>query len=163
MSDTLKEKRHAEREREAGISLVEVLAAVFIVGLMSSLIAFSLPQNPTPERVFANSLQSVIRNSMDRAILRGAPVAIDVQNNVIQVQDWKDAKWSGSDAPRVTVDGKIVTQRIEPYDPYRDEVEPELICDPTGLVSPVVFSVSGKRERWNVIVTVAGEVELEER
>ena len=150
-------------ERQVGISLVEVLAAVFIVGLMSSLVVITLPQSAPPERAFANSLQKVISESIDRAIIRGAPVAIDVRNNVIQIQDWRNSEWNGSHAPRIEVDGKIVTQRIEPYDPYRDEADPELICDPTGLVTPVVFSVTGRTERWNVVVTTAGEVRLEER
>lgn len=150
-------------QNQAGISLVEVLVAVFIVGVMSSLVVISLPRGAPPEREFATALQNVIRDSIDRSIISGAPVAIDVRNNIIQVQDWKNAEWTTGRAPSVKIDGKIVTQQIEPYDPYRDEAEPELVCDPTGLVSPAVFSVTGKNERWDVIVTEAGEVRLEER
>ena len=163
MSSERKKTVRSSREHQAGISLVEVLAAVFIVGLMSSLVVITLPRSAPPERQFATSLQNVIRDSMDRSIIRGAPVSIDVRNNIIQVQDWKNSAWTASGAPRVTIEGKIVTQQIEPYDPYRNEADPELICDPTGLVSPAIFSVTGKRERWNVIVTAAGEVQLEER
>lgn len=151
------------RQHQAGISLVEVLVAVFIVGLMSSLVIITLPKSAPPEREFATSLQNVIRDSIERSIISGAPVAIDVRNNLIQVSDWRNSKWNFENAPRVRIDGKIVTQQIEPYDPYKEEAEPELICDPTGLVSPAIFSVTGKSERWNVIVTEAGEVQLEER
>lgn len=153
----------SKRRQQAGISLVEVLVAVFIVGLMSSLVVMTLPRAETPERAFATSLQYIIRESMDRAIIQGAPVAIDIRNNFIQVQDWKNEAWDSSQAPRLEVKGKIVSQRIEPYDPYRDEADPDLVCDPTGLVSPAIFSVTGKSERWNVIVTAAGDVQLEER
>lgn len=148
---------------QAGVSLVEVLAAVFIVGLMSSLVVLTIPRGSPPERQFANALQNTIRESIDRSIIRGAPVAIDIDNNLISVRDWKRSDWNTDQNLKIRIDGKIVAQQIEPYDPYRDASKPELICDPTGLVSPAIFSITGRTERWDVIVTESGDVLLDER
>jgi len=148
---------------EAGISLVEVLVAVFIVGLMSSLVVLTIPRDAPAERKFAGALGDIIRDSIDRSVLRGVPVAIDIRNNVIRVHDWKGSGWNVDSSFKFEIDDKIVAQQIEPYDPYRAEEKPELICDPTGLVSPAVFRITGASERWEVIVTESGDVQLDER
>ena len=104
-------------EHQAGISLVEVLAAVFIVGLMSSLVVLTMPREAPPERQFAGALQEIIEDSIDRSILRGAPVAIDIRNNVIRVHDWKQSEWNRKSVAEFNVDGKSSRSKLSHMTP----------------------------------------------
>lgn len=64
-----------DENREAGFSLTELLVVVFIIGLMSTLVLVSLPQQATSLEREAERLERSLSQAAREAIVRGEPVA----------------------------------------------------------------------------------------
>lgn len=146
---------------QAGMTLIEVLTVVFVVGLMSSIVVLTAPKEAPPERKFTDLLASSLEGAMDRAILSGVPVALRVTENAVYLEEWREAGWSRIDRSENKISGRFVAQMIEPI--RGEDEKAGLVCDPTGWVSPAFFRVTGRKERWDIIVQESGEVLREER
>lgn len=146
---------------EYGMTLVEVLAVLFIVGLMTGLAVLTVPRSAPPERQFATLLVETISTASDRAILMGSPVVVHVDNNEITLDDWQDGQWNEVPQFSAKLSGRFVTQQIEPS--LDEKSRNKLVCDPTGIVTQAVYRITGRQERWDVLVDEDGGVRLEAR
>jgi len=88
MSDT--------RTSQAGMTLVEALMAVFIMGLASALIVLTLPTRESNLEMEAKRLTEVVDTARTRALVSGQWTGIELGKTGYQQVTYRDGRWAGS-------------------------------------------------------------------
>ena len=73
--------RPSNRSSERGMTIVEVLMVVFIIGLAAGIVTLTIPQRPTEEQAGAQAFARVLREAQDQAILSGQPLGLKLSEN----------------------------------------------------------------------------------
>ena len=147
--------------RQAGMTLVEVMAVLFIVGLTAGLVTLTLPDRPTEEQASAQAFARVLRESQEYAIMAGQPVGIKLQDQGYALFQWRQDFWRLQRGAVVLPRGMDIqyqtTERVGP------EGWPEIVFDPTGIVQPAEFQLRARGVRIDIVLEESGEVRLVER
>lgn len=119
---------------EAGLSLVEVLVALSIVALATTIITLTLA-GPPPRARESERLRATLEQTADRALVTGRPAAILVDGRTYTAAIWQDGSWRTlPGASRTLPAGMTLTaprERQAGYSGQGDD-EPALIFDPLG-------------------------------
>ena len=78
---------------DAGLSLVEVLVAVFIMALGSSFILLNLPQRSNPIDTLQAQIAQDVRRVADQAIISGTPHGLRLTKNGYEIVRQQGAEW----------------------------------------------------------------------
>ena len=147
--------------RQAGMTLVEVMAVLFIIGLTAGLVTLTLPERPTEEQASAQAFARVLREAQEHAIMAGQPVGLKLQDEGYALFQWRRDGWrpqsGGVALPRGMDIDFQTTERVGP------EGWPEIVFDPTGIVQPVEFQLRARGVRIDIVLEESGEVRLVER
>lgn len=154
MQPTLRPPRSGER----GMTIIEVLMVVFIIGLAAGIVVLTIPQRPTQEQAAAQAFAKLVRDAQDQAILTGQPVGLDVSNTSFRLVQWRRNQWLPYTRPQLLPNRLEIEQRTE--QPDQPEGWPELVFDPTGIVQPAEFRLRGRGERIDIVLNERGEVDL---
>jgi len=154
--------KHAARySRQAGMTLVEVMAVLFIVGLTAGLVTLTLPQRPSEEQASAQAFARILREAQDQAIMAGQPVGLKLNDQGYALVQWRRDFW------RPQGKAVILPQRMEisaqTEKPPGPESWPEIVFDPTGIVQPAEFQLRARGVRIDISLAESGEVRLVER
>jgi len=143
------------------MTLVEVMADWFIIGLTSGLVTLTLPERPTEEQASAQAFARVLREAQEHAIMAGQPVGLKLTEQGYALYQWRREGWrpqsGGAVLPR-NMDIRIVSEAAD-----LPELWPELIFDPTGIVQPAEFQLRARGVRIDITLAETGEVTLAER
>ena len=74
---------------QAGMTLVEVMAVLFIVGLTAGIVTLTLPENPSDEEASAQAFARVLTDAQDRAIMTGQPVGLNLTERGYMLVQWR--------------------------------------------------------------------------
>lgn len=152
------------RKREAGFSLVEVLAAVAILAVLASAVVFSLQPAPPASRTEADRLAARFTLASQEALLSGQPVGFAVDEDALGYAflTWRDGAWrplTGHPAlaPRRLPGGVSLTLETDGAFPPRPApqrtglsrrppapVRPAVLFDPAGLDEPFEVWITGQ-------------------
>ena len=158
-------KRHsAHRRTERGLTLVEVLLVVFIIGLASGIVVMTLPQRPSEAETVAREFAATLREAQDRAILSGQPVGVQANDNAYALLQWRREQWQPVSAPASLPRGMALRQ-LEATDtrantPEDDTPWPQTIFDPSGVIEPAGFELQSRTGAYTVTIDADGEVRL---
>lgn len=134
---------------------------VFIVGLVAGLVTLTFPQRPTAEQARAQAFAQVLRTAQDHAIMAGQPVGLELTETGYRLLQWRGELWRPQGRPE-TLPARMriaaITDQQEQPDGW-----PDLIFDPTGIVTSAQFEFSGRGVRINIAVDEQGRVTLVER
>ena len=150
---------NARPSSQSGMTLVEIMVVLFIIGLTAGLVVMTLPARESPERAAAAGIYEALSTAQDQAILTGQPTGLRFDGRSYTIQGWRDGRWipvkSGS------IDGRL--QVILPDDVAKPVSEgwPNIVFDPTGLSNGAAISLRGRDARVQVTVSSAWEVLLE--
>lgn len=153
--------RPAAADRQAGMSIIEVLMVVFIVGLTAGIVTLTIPQRPTTEQASAQAFAAVLRDAQDRAILSGQPTGIKLSEGGYAFVQWHREQWFPQGRPEVLPPRLNIVRRTEQAD--APDNWPDIIFDPTGIVEPAAFELRGRGARFDITLQETGEVRLVER
>lgn len=70
--------RHVSREPRTGVTLLELIVVMALLGLV---LAIAAPSFLVPERPSSNELTEVVSTARRTAVLRGEPVTLTIQTN----------------------------------------------------------------------------------
>ena len=149
------------RANERGMTLVEVLMVVFIVGLTAGIVTLTIPQRPTQEQASAQAFAQVLRDAQDQAIMTGQPVGLRFSDTGYVLVQWQRERWLVRGRPEQLpprldiVPQKDLTERPDGW--------PDFVFDPTGIVEPATFELRGRGARIDISLNALGEVSLVER
>jgi len=154
-------KRAIRYQRQAGMTLVEVMTVLFIIGLTAGIVTLTLPDRPTEEQASAQAFARVLREAQDQAIMSGQPVGLKLNDQGYALFQWRRETW------RPYGSAVVLPRRmdISAQTAKRDGPEnwPEIIFDPTGIVQPAFFQLRASGVRIEISLEESGEVTLVER
>lgn len=124
----------AQRRSETGMSLVEVLVALSIVAIATTVITLTLAA-PNPLTRESGHLRSVLEQTAARALVTGRPTALLVDGNSYTPAIWQGGEWRAETrAARILPAGTAIVAATDAHSPRRsrDETRPVIIFDPLG-------------------------------
>lgn len=143
------------------MTLVEVMAVLFIVGLTAGIVTLTLPQRPTEEQASAQAFATVLRDAQEQAIYAGQPVGLKLNDRGYTLLQWRRDGWWPQG--RATILPRRMEISLDTEGSTRPENWPELIFDPTGIVQPAEFQLRAGGVRIDIALEESGEVRLVER
>jgi len=146
---------------QAGMTLVEVMTVLFIVGLTAGIVTLTLPERPTEEEATAQAFARVLREAQDLAILAGQPVGLKLEERGYALVRWRQDFWRPQGRPVILPRQTDIQMRTEVS--ARPESWPALVFDPTGIVQPAEFEFRARGVRIDIELSESGEVRLVER
>ncbi|MEM8988539.1 MAG: type II secretion system minor pseudopilin GspH [Pseudomonadota bacterium] len=145
-----------KRVKTAGFTLIEVMAVVFIMGLMAGVVVLSMPREDTTLKDAARRFAADVKHAADESIVGGRTVGLSVDDRGYAFYLYEAGDWRAADVRRAWPQGVDVT--------YDDEIEgtpagrradegrpsaPSLRFSPTGEATPfeVIFGRGGAEIR----------------
>lgn len=154
-------KRPSRQFGQRGMTLVEVMTVLFIVGLTAGLVTLTLPQRPTEEQASAQAFATVLRDAQEQAIFAGQPVGLKLNERGYALMRWRRNGWRPQG--RATLLPRNMDISVETEARAQPENWPELVFDPTGIVQPAEFQLRARGVRIDITLEESGEVRLVER
>lgn len=152
-------RQHKTSER--GMTIVEVLMVVFIIGLTAGIVTLTIPQRPTEEQAGAQTFARVLREAQDQAILSGQPIGLRLSENGYALVQWRQDLWLPQGRPEV-LPRQMEIIHLDEQAPDRGSW-PDLVFDPTGVVQVAEFQLRGAGVRIDISIDETGGVTLVER
>ena len=146
---------------QRGMTLVEVMTVLFIVGLTAGLVTLTLPQRPTKEQASAQAFATLLRDAQDQAIFAGQPLGIQLTDKGYSLVQWRQDRWRPQGRPEFLPGTMEIL--LETDAGARPDGWPELVFDPTGIVQPAEFQLRARGVRIDISLLETGEVVLVER
>lgn len=148
--------------QDAGFSLTEVLAAVFIVALASSFIILSGPEHPDALTRQGDRVADLITRAADDAIISGNIRGVIITDAGYQPVTWHEQSWqpaSDSIIPHEE-DVRLAQSRMKKRLGISQtaELKPAFTMDPTGYATgePVTFEFGN--DTLTLSITNEGEI-----
>ncbi len=167
--------------REAGFTLIELMAAIFIVGLGVTMVVLAWPQDEEPAEREAKAFQALAQLAMQESIVSGSAVGLLVSEDDVTVYQRRQGEWLpvtvAGLATRVW-DEEVGVVVIEPEAaqaaPGRNRSisararraressypHPQIFFDATGAATPFEIVVSGPDGVYRVAGSSVGEVRM---
>ncbi len=146
---------------QRGMTLVEVMTVLFIVGLTAGIVTLTLPQRPTEEQASAQAFATLLRDAQDQAIFAGQPLGLQLTDRGYSLVQWRQDRWRPQGRPEILPGAMEILLETEAR--ARPDGWPELVFDPTGIVQPAEFQLRARGVRIDISLLENGEVVLVER
>lgn len=143
------------------MTLVEVMAVLFIVGLTAGLVTLTLPERPSEEQASAQAFARVLREAQDQAIMAGQPVGLKLSDQGYALYQWRRDGWRPQSGAVILPRRMDIAAQTEKR--TAPEGWPEIVFDPTGIVQPAEFQLRAPGIRIDISLEETGEVILAER
>ncbi len=120
--------------RQSGLSLIEVMAALFILALASSFIIMTIPPRDQAAG-FARKIEAAAETAAIRANLTGQPSGLRIEPRQITVLTWHDGDWQPVSRGEIRLPGAMTvsvdeTRATGPETWPADW--PQIVFDPLG-------------------------------
>lgn len=156
---------------DAGLSLIEIMVALFIVGLASSFVVLSLPRSPTPLIEVRGTLDRLLNSQRTEAILGGAPRGLLLEENEVRVLVFDRGLWRAPTGLRDTPvfalhpDTEVVLEGDdEPvFQTTQDDdapVVPDIWFDPSGFATEASLELNWRNQSVGIDISQTGEVTI---
>ena len=118
--------------KEAGYTLVEIMAVMVIIGLMTSAVVLTLPKDKAVVNAYAEDLVRNINGAAQASLLSGKMAALGVSEKAYAIYAYEDEAW----VPKRTADwpeGVFVTfEKDETKLKLTEDIVPLAWFEPTG-------------------------------
>lgn len=158
---------------DAGISLVEIMVAMFIVGLASSFVVLNIPRTPTPLEEARRQVEDALITSARLADIGGEPRGVKLRVDRLELLVFRDGEWRApndfnrlkdvewDEEVRLTVPETRRRPRPVSDEEEEDVVQPDIWFDPTGIATAKQFDLSWKDGRYRFTIDQAGDLDVQ--
>lgn len=153
---------------DAGMSLIEVLVAVFIMALAAGMVAMTMRAPADPLAEAAARLERDITSAMDLALVTGAPQGLKLTDQGYQRVTWRNQTWLPAAGGKVTFARDVAFDRSRtpptltgngPESP--NETPPEVILDTTGTAQADTLVLERDNQTIELRIAPDGKVTWE--
>ena len=145
-----------------GFTLVELLVAVAVMGLLSATVMLTLPSGGDRARVEAQRFLARVTTAAQDSILTGKPRGLAIDSQGYKFFWYREGQWQPADSRAELAaaewdDDVIVTSH--PSSNVGEEAvpaPPSVVFSPTGLVTPFSVDISGSGRRYTVTGSSTG-------
>lgn len=145
---------------DAGVSLIEALITLAIIGMIAGMVVLAAPAPDRPLRNAAERLAARLSYAGDQSVITNRTFALQVRDGGyeflrLEADGWREARDDA--AFRFTVFPDGIDMKVEDL---RDSRQPVHAAEftPIGDVTPRTFVLSGAGARWRVKLDSAGAV-----
>lgn len=159
--------------RSAGFTLVEVLVALMIVGLLSATVVLTMPLAHDPAEVEVKRFMARLTLAAQDSVLAGAPTGVVLESNGYRFFQYARGGWKAieSDAAMAPVEwDKDVTVNLNSTQAgtsigaaAKDEqapTQPAIVFSPTGLATPFTISIKSPSSQYTVSGDAFGAISM---
>ncbi|WP_299949214.1 prepilin-type N-terminal cleavage/methylation domain-containing protein [Hyphomonas sp. BRH_c22] len=149
---------------EAGMTLTEVLVAVFIMALAAGMVTMTLRPRADPLVEAATRLEQDVSAALNLALVTGIPQGLMVTDNGYQRVRWTNKTWSAAPGGAVSFgrnvgfDARLTSSFISSD---TDAPQPDVILDSTGTAQSEPLKLVRGREAIELNIAPNGEVKWE--
>lgn len=163
----------AKLSSEAGFSLVEVMAALFIIGLTVTFLFTSFPDEEAPVLTARKALirQVDIARNLSRTTGEAYGLNLETQGSTLMV--FRRGEWLTADAVdreylrvnlpakvSLTPEGKRQSVSRSRIDQEEKKTSPQIWFDPTGIASGEVYLLVAGTEKYRLELQRNGEFDV---
>ncbi|WP_300393124.1 GspH/FimT family pseudopilin [Henriciella sp.] len=154
--------RHASLSRQAGMTLVEVMIVVFIVGLVAGVAVMTIPERESPREKAVRELGQAVRDIQDQAILTGDTLALRATDGAVTLLRWDGYEWQATRRNVLELPDGVSVQLVRPDESRapEDHGGRMLVFDPLGVTEPANLIVSYGAFQKTLLINPGGEVSL---
>ncbi|NHK29075.1 prepilin-type N-terminal cleavage/methylation domain-containing protein [Parvularcula flava] len=170
--------------RQRGLTLVEVLVVVLILGLMAGVVVMTLPSEEDTARIEAFHFAGQIKVAQELAVTRGEIVGLRMEESRYSFLAYRTAGWvplvlpGAESADRTLQTGNVLSLSLDnepvtgtaggarPFSLSREDEseappDPDLVFLPTGLTPSFTVLFTGEMGDWQVVAGDDGTVMVE--
>lgn len=145
---------------DTGMTLVEVLVVIFIMGLVSAVAVMTMPQRPGPYERAVRDVRQALEAANDRSILTGEVIGLHPTERGFDVVGWTGEEWlplpqSGFTLPR---DVRLTILAPEGETRGRKKELDRIVFNPLGSTEPVLLELSHGVQSHRLELTPEGSV-----
>ena len=162
----MKTRRDLHPSTEAGMTLTEVLVAVFIMALAAGMVTLTMRPKTDPLAEAATRLEHDVTSALDLALVTGVPQGLSITEDGYQRVSWQDQVWSPAPGRSVTFARNVAfdTTRIASRaDSDTETLVPDVILDTTGTAQGEPVTLMRGRETLTLTIAANGQVTWEAR
>jgi len=160
-----------EFRRSEGFTLIELLVVVVIIGVLTSLIAFSVsPDRPSPQRESRRFYQ-VLEAAREQSVLFNQELGVELRGNSYRVLQWRAQRWRPLNttlfseyrlpqnlSQTLWLDGLANEEELQ----SNDRPQPQILFFSTGEVTPFGWTLKdpAEHDEWRLSGNPLGEFDL---
>jgi len=151
---------HKPCQKESGFSLLEILAALVIIGLMSAAVVLSLKPPNNTQKDFREGLVITLNQAVKDSVYTGRVNALSVSEEGLQIMTYRDGVWSVvQDFPslrRVRTRLQIEDENVE----LPKTAGPIILFEPTGEMTDFELGLRGPEVDINLFSAPDGSIRI---
>ena len=149
---------------DAGMTLTEVLVAVFIMALAAGMVTMTMRPKTDPLAEAATRFEQDVTAALDLALVTGVPQGLLITEEGYQRVSWQNQAWSPAPSRGVKFTHSVAfdTTRIASRaDSDTATIIPDLILDTTGTAQGDPLTLTRDRETMTLTIAPNGQVTRE--
>ena len=151
----------APASRQTGISLVEIMVTLAIIGVATSLVLLTIPTRPLFKQE-TTRLQETLEQTADRSRITGQPMGLVIEGQTYSPAIWQNGSWRLLASYTLSADIRIQIDGAPPAPPEDDApLVPAIIFDPLGHTQPVTLDLIRNRAGTRLTLRPDGTVGME--
>ncbi|WP_373004322.1 prepilin-type N-terminal cleavage/methylation domain-containing protein [Hyphomonas sp.] len=154
-------RRDLHASTEAGMTLTEVLVAVFIMALAAGMVTMTMRPKADPLAEAATRLEHDVTSALDLALVTGVPQGLSITEDGYQRFSWQNQVWTPAPGRAVTFARNVTFDT--PRTPSRTvsdtvTIVPNVVLDTTGTVQGEPLTLIHGRETITLTIAPNGQV-----
>ena len=151
------------RDLQAGLSLVEIMVTLSIIGVATSLILLTIPTRPLHKQE-ASRLQEALEQTAGRSRITGQPMGLVIEGQRYSSAVWQNGTWRLLTSYSLPSDITLQIDGKPPATPEEGEASvPAVIFDPLGHTAPISIELIRNRAVTSLTLLPDGQVAVEVR
>ncbi|MFN4183633.1 MAG: GspH/FimT family pseudopilin [Hyphomonas sp.] len=151
------------RDLQAGLSLVEIMVTLSIIGVATSLILLTIPTRPLFKQE-ASRLQEALEQTAIRSTVTGQPMGLIIEAQSYAPAIWQNGSWRLLASYRLPSDISLKVDGKPPALPEEGEPPvPAVIFDPLGHTDPITIELVRNSAVTSLTLLADGSVSVQVR
>ena len=152
-------RNHLAR-RDAGMTLVEVMMVIFIIGLATTVAVITLPPREAAEARMLRQVETALGQAQDRAVLTGEVIGLQQTEAGFELLSWTGEEWLLLQGGLLRLPADVEVEILPPEDQRRNgrDAPARIVFNPLGRAEPITLSVSWRGWSERIALNTDGEV-----
>ena len=158
----------ADKFKQAGFTLVEVLCVLALLGLTAGLVVLNLPKPAPPFRTEVQSVTTLLNLAARQSVIDGKSRGIDMTSGQLNILlyngEWvpdREQDFTDIRDIQLVVEGQDIDLPNREKKKEKADLPPLIYFDATGNVTPFTLSLSGREESFTLAPDPRGRIVME--